>query len=352
MDTFKQLAAESKLEAMTELKNGIKPISLKDLMAIEFPPIQWRIDKLVPLEGITIFSGAPGAFKTWIILQMALDIVQEKPFLGQFPTRRGNVLMIDEESHQRFIRDRLRKLGSPDDLPIYFLSQNDFLVTDGKMMTAILEICAKYDIDTIFIDSLIRIHRSNENDAGEMAEVFRLIRTFCREKKTVILTHHERKENGSTRSSAQNRMRGSSDIEASVDSHLAVGRITDDRYRLILEQPKSRQDMEIAAFELRVHSEDSEDGKVWFENLGEHDGGKQRKEEAKETILNILREAPDGLNKNEVTAKTQKFCGIGGTNIKKALNELIREEVVQEKKGAGNTKICFLVESSEIATLL
>lgn len=340
MKSFKKMVEVEKRKAIEEHKNDLVPISYQQLMNTQFPPSQWLVDQLVPLEGITIISGSPGSFKTWMILQMATDIAQEKPFLGQYQTKLGNILMIDEESHQRFIQERLLQLGVPDNLPIHFLSQSEFLVTDNKCMTDVLEHCKELKIDTVFIDSLVRIHRGKENDAGDMADVFRAIRTFCKEKMTVIMTHHERKEGASGKSSAQSRMRGSSDIPAAIDAHLAISRVHDDEYRLILEQSKNRQAMEIDPFEVRIHVEND---KIWFEHMGTQDGGKNKKESAKETIPDILFENPDGLSKADVVRILQQRITIGQKNAYDALRELITEGVVvQEKRGKGNSQVCYL----------
>ena len=134
-------------------------------------------------------------------------------------------------------------------------------------------------------------------------------------------------------------MRGSSDISASLDTHLAISRTRDDRYRLIIEQPKNRRAKEIDSFEVRVQSEES---RVWFENLGKLDEGMTKKEEAAEIIPSILQEHPEGLTKTKVVAEVGKLVSVGAKNTQKALDELIASGVVSTKRGIGNTTVCFL----------
>lgn len=343
MQGLKDIAEEDKKKAVERWKKKVELLSLKKLMDTNFPPNQWKVDQLIPLEGITIISAAPASYKTWLILQMATDIAQGKPFLDQFPCLTGGVLMIDEENHQRLVQKRLKALGAPEDLPIYFLSKENFIATDEKMTKGVLEYCDEHSIDTIFIDSLVRINRADENDAGNMASVFRALSGFCKAKKTVIVTHHERKEAG-VRSSAQNRMRGSSDISAAVDSHLAISRDKEETSRLVIEHAKSREELEIPAFEVAVHKEGD---RTWFEHLGSYDVSKKKKEEAKGIILNLLQEKPEGLGKGEIAKAVKESSGIGNTSTYGALKELLFEEFIEERQGSGNTKICTLKIQTE-----
>lgn len=338
MQGLEDVFEEMRKQEVEKWKGNAKLMSLKKLMEINFPPNQWKVDQLIPLEGITIISAAPASYKTWLILQMAIDIAQGKPFLDQFPCLMGGVLMIDEENHQRLVQKRFKALGAPEDLPIYFLSKENFVATDEKMTKGVLEYCEERLIDTIFIDSLVRINRADENDAGNMASVFRALSEFCKAGKTVVVTHHERKETG-MRSSAQNRMRGSSDISAAVDSHLAISRDKKETNRLVVEHAKSREELEVPAFEVAVHREGE---RTWFEHLGSYDVGKKKKEEAKEIIINLLQGKTEGLSKGEIAKAIKESSGIGNSSTYEALKELVWEELIEERQGSGNTKICTL----------
>lgn len=340
---FGQLVERRIRKEITERKNDFVPMSLEALMKKEFPPVKWKVDGIVPTEGLTIISAPAGGFKTWLLFQMALDIARGTLFLDGFQCERGKILMIDEENHLRDIQERFKLLGSPENLPIHFLSQQEFDVMDTKKVNHVLEICKKESIDTVFMDSLVRIHGKDENSSGDMSSVFKAIRVLCKEGKTVIVAHHERKEAVGSKSSGQNRMRGSSDISASLDAHLAITRARDDRYRLIIEQPKNRRAKEIETFEVQVRDDE---GRIWFENLGKPDEGMTKKEEAAEIIPSILQEHPDGLTKTKVVAEVGKLVSVGSKNTQKALDELIASGVVITKKGIGNTTVCFLEELS------
>lgn len=313
--------------------------SLDDLLQTDFPENNWIIGKLIPREGVTIISGAPSSFKTWLILQMALDISSGEKFLDQFGSEQSGVLIVDEENHPRIIQERMRHLGAKNGLPIYMLSRTNFLVTDEKQRKKLLDVCDEYGLNTVFFDSLVRINAADENSASQMSEVFKAIMSLCRAGKTVVLTHHERKE-GFMKSSASNRLRGSSDILAAVDCHISVKRDKEDKNKLIVEQSKLRSDRELDIFEVSLKEDGG--GKLALEYLGEYSEAATKKEMAKELIIGILEEFTDGLSKKEISLKVQEIDKIGGRTIYSALKELVAEKTVSERPGAKNEKICYL----------
>lgn len=334
--------AENKLDELKKEIAAERPYqvtSLDELLQTKFPENSWIIKKLIPREGITIISGAPSSFKTWLIMQMALTISSGEKFIGQFESEQGGVLIVDEENHPRIVKERMETLGAKSGLPIYMLSRTNFLVTDEKQREKLLKICEEYNLTTIFFDSLVRINAADENSASQMSEVFKAIMSLCHAGKTVILTHHERKE-GFMKSSAQNRLRGSSDILAAVDSHVSVKRDKEDKSKLIVEQSKLRADRELDIFEVSL--KDGGNGRMSLEYLGEYSPEATKKETAKELIIGILEEFTEGLSKKEIFEKISEIDTIGEKTVYSGLKELEKEGTVSNKPGVKNQKICYL----------
>lgn len=317
-------------------------VSVKNLMSREFPENKWAIEKLVPQEGITILAGAPGNFKTWLMLSMALKIATGCNFLEKFACTRSGILIVDEENHLRLIQDRIKLLGFSDDMSIYFLSQSGFLIDKEGSVKRILEICEEKHIDVIFFDSLVRIHEADENTALAMSKVTKAIKGLCRAGKTVIIAHHERKE-GSMKSSGQSRLRGSSEISAAIDSHLTVKKAKDEKDKLILEQPKLRYDEEIDPFEIGIIKK--EDG-ISFTYLGNYSSQAEKEILVVESIGAILSENEEGLSIKEIVEQVQNNLQIGDKLIRKTLRNLIESGKISSQKGARNEKICRLTVPS------
>ena len=92
----------------------------------------------------------------------------------------------------------------------------------------------------VIMDSLIRMHRGDENDAGEMAKFFASLTKLRQEFSCAFLiTHHLRKRTQATRLNniSRDRLRGSSDISAYADTVIGIDRVED---RLVLGQLKNR----------------------------------------------------------------------------------------------------------------
>lgn len=317
-------------------------ISLSSLYEMKFPENAWAIRNMIPLEGITIVSGAPSSFKTWITFLMAITIAQGESFLGSFETMQSKILIIDEENHLREIKRRMERMSGTKDLPIHILSQEGFLVRDVAAQKKILKICEEKGIGMIFIDSLVRVNDADENVATQMSAFFRELKKFCKAGITVVLIHHERKE-GLKKGSAQGRLRGSSDILAAVDSHISIRRDPGDKNILLVEQSKSRFEKEFDSFEISINDEQD---KTFFKYLGQRPKELSKQQSAQAVILSVLEEFPDGLTISAIVENVQAVEQVGDKTVRAAIKELIKTGWLLKRGGIKNEQICFLTPSS------
>ena len=277
----------------------IKP--LKDLMSIQFPEQEYIVKRLIPESSITIFSGYSRSFKTYVLLHTAISIASGKLLFGQFETFPCGVLIIDEENGERLLQKRLNQLGTSNELPIYFTPRQGFFLDDENVENVILS-CKNYDIGLVIIDSLIRVHGSDENSAREMAKVFRYLRRFTENGISVLVTQHNRKQ-GAFSGGAGNEMRGSGDILAAVDSHVGVTR--KNKWYLQFDQTKQRYDIELDPFEVKVSADESS---FRFEYLG---SVKARTDDT-EVIFNAVAEL---LTATTQLSQKELITGLGNLGI-------------------------------------
>lgn len=237
---------------MVQDDNSIKTID--ELMAHDYPPTTYLVDRLIPTESITILSGASRNFKTYTLLDIAISVASQLPLFEHFETTQANVLIINEEDGERLLQDRFHQLGidKDDGLPIHISALSDFKIED-KQVERTIAFCKEKAVSLIIIDSLIRVHSADENVAGQMAKVFAQLRKFTKAGIAVLVTQHHRKGKQDGAGGA-NEMRGSSDILAAVDSHVAVTR--KDTYYLTFTQEKQRYDIELDPFQVKVHIDD------------------------------------------------------------------------------------------------
>lgn len=312
-------------------------VTLEDLMSRQFPEQTWLVDKLIPTDGITILSGPPASFKTWLTLHTAICIASGKPLFDNFKVSQGGVLVIDEENSPRLLQERVFRLGALADLPIYFSGNPGFVLNDENVGLLLLN-CKAYEVKLVIIDSLVRIHTSDENSAGDMAEVFRQLRQLTARGITVLVTHHNRKP-GAGSNGVSNEMRGSSDILASIDCHIGTKRKDKS---LTLYQSKNRYSEELEPFEIRIVADDES---FSFEYQGEIAPKVDKDQAIKAAIVQLLSEERRLFQKellsslNELGAKTNEH------KLRELLKQMLVDGVIAETAGQGKTKLYSLGET-------
>lgn len=269
---------------------------ISDILTTDFGEEEWAVENLISKQGITALSGNPGDFKTWLTIHTALCVVRNVPVFGKFKVTQGNVLIIDEEDHIRLLKKRLELLGAKESDEINYLSQGGIKVDNEDVLEFILRIIEDRDIKLVILDSLVRIHDQEENDASGMSTVFSNLQKFITAGASILFTHHHRKQTGFGSSNAGQSMRGSSDILAAVDCHIMIERKREEEHRLIIKQTKLRQAELLPAFELSVTQ--GEHGPSGFEYIGDYDERRNKAEEVAEAVVLLL---SDGMkNRSEL----------------------------------------------------
>ena len=337
MDEYQLNNKIEQLDSVIEEEDKFVPLSLNMLMSKDFGEQEWLVEHLVPKGGITAVSGSPAAFKTWFALELAAMVSKGGILFDKFAASQTGVLFIDEENGERLLQQRLRKLMKVHDLPLFFLSYKNFRLSP-KSVSKVIEVVDDNNIGTVIFDSLIRIHGADENDASKMAAVFNMLKEFRKKNITVLFTHHNRKQ-GFFKGDLAQSMRGSSDILASVDSHLALERKVKDDY-ITVTQTKNRLEPESKPFKLGIRSEEQS---FEFEYLGEVDEAQTKKEDCQELIKDILSEQSEPMYKKQLfDSIKQTGTSIGYSTFKNAVIEMLKNKSLFERKGEGNKTFCSL----------
>jgi RecA-family ATPase len=146
-------------------KTKFQFVSLSNILTHKYPPQNWVVDGLIPVEGMVAVSGDPGSYKTWLMMEMALSVASGKNFLGKFPTKQGGVIIVDEENPARLLQKRFKRMSLPEEeLPISILPLSGFQLTDENVPFLLHE-AKRQGTKLIIFDSLVRIHSADENDA-------------------------------------------------------------------------------------------------------------------------------------------------------------------------------------------
>lgn len=337
--------AKKENKPAAEPKEPIKPVSHKELMAMEFPELKWLVKDLVPAEAITIISGAPEGFKSWITLEIANKSVKQGLVFNKFESHSEGCLIIDEENGLRLLQERMKVLGKKEDLNLHYLAYAGLKITEediGEIMITLKE----RGLKTVIFDSFVRfLNGADENSASEIAKIFGYLKGLVKEGITVVLIHHHRKE-GLIKAVGGQQMRGSSDILASVNCHIIVEKKEDE---LIITPNKLREAEKIKPFKVSVIKNSDPKG-IKFEWKEELDEDVNKVDDAKSDIKEVL----FNQNKPISTKELMDILSSGGINcsrhtVVRALAFLVESEEIRWTKmsGNGNTRFYTLAENDQ-----
>jgi hypothetical protein len=172
-----------------------------------------------------------------------------------------------------------------------------------------------------------------------MSAVFEQLNPFRQAGIAIVCAHHHGKRSSSE--GLRHAIRGSSDILAAVQSHLAVELGANKRLRIT--QTKSRQSQEVEPFEIEVVCDES--GMVNFEFVG---GAilASKLQRAKEAILKVVAAASPGPSQQELIKRVvAEDSAIGARTVRTAVNELVAGGGLVQQRGAANSYIYSLPTS-------
>jgi len=86
---------------------------LSDLLACDIPPVRWTVPGIVP-DGLTLLAGPPKLGKSWLVLDLALQVAAGGRFLDS-DVEQGDALYLALEDNPRRLRGRALTLlaGAP-----------------------------------------------------------------------------------------------------------------------------------------------------------------------------------------------------------------------------------------------
>ena len=193
------------------------------------PETRWLVDELWADAGVGLIGGTPKSLKSWLGLEMATAVATGTPCLGRFAVRSsGPALVYLAEDALPAVRERLGALCRARQLELAALQVHVITVPTLRLdlehdFHRLVATVKALQPRLLVLDPLVRLHRANENDAGEIATILGRLRAVQRTLGVaIVLVHHARKQ-GSARQLGQN-LRGSGDLHAWGDSNLYLTR--------------------------------------------------------------------------------------------------------------------------------
>jgi RecA-family ATPase len=212
---------------------NILPVQLAHLLPENPPERKWLIEELWSYEAVGIIGGEPKCGKSTLALSLAVAVAGGVPCLQRFEVKHsGTVLLFAAEDALEIVRARLAAIAHASGVPlsslkILVITRPSLRLDISQEFDLLSNTVRKFSPRLLILDPFVRLHRVDENQAGEVAPILSRLRSIQRSSHcAVVLVHHARKDAGNTR--AGQALRGSSEFHAWGDSNLYLQRQKDD----------------------------------------------------------------------------------------------------------------------------
>lgn len=209
--------------------NGL-PVSPAHALAVQAEERRWLVEGLWSEEAVGIVGGEPKCCKSFLALDVAVAVATGAPCLRRFAIpHRGRVLLFAAEDALHVVRRRLEGICAA--AGVAFDASLDLQVITAETVRLDLPEDRRRLHETVealrprllVLDPFVRLHRKDENVAGDVAPLLAFLRELQRRfSMSVLLVHHARKGGAGLR--AGQALRGSSELHAWGDSNLYLRR--------------------------------------------------------------------------------------------------------------------------------
>ena len=189
----------------------------------------WLIESLGAHAGVGIIGGAPKSYKSWLALDLAVSVASGTPCLDTFPVPEpGGALVYMAEDTASLVKARLAGICRHRGLdlaarPLGVITAPSVRLDLPLDQRRLAETVRREAPRVLLLDPFVRLHRINENQAGEVAALLGYLRDLQRAHAlAVVVVHHARKNGGPTTGGQS--LRGSGDFFAWVDTAISLRR--------------------------------------------------------------------------------------------------------------------------------
>jgi hypothetical protein len=191
---------------------------------------RWLVASLWGRAAVGILGGAPKCCKSWLALELAVAVASRTPCLGRFPIEDpGSVMLYMAEDSAPVVKTRLaglcahRGLGL-DAMPIDVITAPSVRIDRERDQERLVRTVRRAAPRLLVLDPFVRLHRVDENDAGQVSAVLGYLRALQRDLDVAVLVVHHARKNGGAGGQAGQSLRGSGDLHAWGDSNLYLRR--------------------------------------------------------------------------------------------------------------------------------
>jgi len=214
--------------------------SVDDVIGLELEHESWIVDPFLPAGGKMLLYGETGVGKSQIAMTMALACLQGAPFLGKFPTQRGNICYIQADMPLVEWKERLaRSCSHLSDRSGFFqiyCAETLNILNEARRpdSSQFREWIIEFDPSLVIVDVLSETHQEDENDNSVPGPVYHAWRKIVGPKPGILFVHHEKKP-----SEFRNNKYAFSGAHKWLDLCSSSLRVSESRNVIYLENPKA-----------------------------------------------------------------------------------------------------------------
>jgi archaellum biogenesis ATPase FlaH len=294
--------------------------SAAELEQEDIPDLDWIIPDIIP-AGLTLLVGAPKIGKSWLALAVSLAAAYGGKALGKIKVEKKTVLYLGLEDTKRRLKSRLMMLACGEKLP-----GNLYPVrTIPKADQGGLEELEQHIIDTgaklVIIDTFQMFRRNpakGQNaytaDTEAVAEIKALADKYGI---GIVLVHHENK---SRVGDFVEKISGSFGVSGAADTILTLTHV-----RLTGESKLTITGRDVDTVEYALRKDKQTNGWTLMGTADEVLRSYERRD-----ILNVLRQAPEGLTPTQIAEE----LGKKRSTVQKLIGEMVaNNEVFRAARG-------------------
>lgn len=199
----------------------------------------WLVEGFWTRKSHGIVSGEPKAFKSTLVLDLAISVASGKPFLNKFQViERGPVLVVQNENAGWIMKDRVVKIKAhkgllgkisyskdtisavwPKELPIYYVNQQGFSFSDPVHRDILEQLLETTKPKLAIFDPLYLMFEGDISQSKDLSPILSWLLAIKEKYNTsILLIHHWKKGTQGTNIRSGQRMLGSVTLHGWVES--------------------------------------------------------------------------------------------------------------------------------------
>lgn len=320
------------------MANEKKIYSLDEFMNASFPSGEIIVEGLLRTQELQLLVATAKTGKSYLAINLALQVARGLPFLTEFPTRRSRVLIWQTEIAGARMRERLdgmfSKCGYGDigESVHIILERQKFSTSEG--LSYLKGVINSIKPDLLILDPLYTLHDLDENSSKDMAPFLTNLREVMIENNLACLLVHHQGKRGEKSSNRQtgHQSRGSSSIADVPDGTWSLDR-------------RDLTGTAILSFELRNHKAPSAIQLTLSDNWWKSLGSVHHESLTVGAVVSAIAVQPE-IKKTQLIVSLRQKYNVSQRTVESRIKSALEQRLVVEQRNGREKTYCQAKEET------